>query len=135
MARQLVLLLPTVAICVVMLSFAFAAEDSATLLLKLRSRAAAPGEKPVLPTEKVANWDPKKTAIIVCDMWDDHWCKSAATRVTEIAGPMNEMLKAARKQGVLVIHAPSTCTGFYKDTPQRKRAVNAPFAKAPESWR
>ena len=25
----------------------------------------------------------RKTAIIVCDMWDDHWCKSAARRVGE----------------------------------------------------
>ena len=132
MARQLLLLLPIVAISVVMLSFALAAEDTATLQLKLRSRATAPGEKPVPPAEKVANWNPKKTAIIVCDMWDDHWCKSAATRVTEIAGPMNEMLKEARKKGVFIIHAPSTCTAFYKDTPQRKRAVTAPFAKAPE---
>ncbi len=54
-------------------------------------------------------WDPKKTAIIVCDMWDDHWCKSAARRVGELAGPMNEMLKQRPGQGVFIIHAPSTC--------------------------
>jgi nicotinamidase-related amidase len=100
--------------------------------LTLRARPAAAGEKPVPATEKKVTWDPKKTAIIVCDMWDQHWCKSAAARVNELAGPMNEMLKAARAKGVLVIHAPSTCTGFYKNTPQRKRALDAPFAKAPE---
>jgi nicotinamidase-related amidase len=44
---------------------------------------------------------------------------------------MNEMLKAARARGVLVVHAPSTCTGFYQDTPQRRRARTAPVAKAP----
>ena len=44
---------------------------------------------------------------------------------------MNEMLKAARAKGVFIIHAPSTCTGFYKDTPQRKLAKEAPFAKTP----
>jgi nicotinamidase-related amidase len=101
------------------------------LELTLRSRAAAPGEKPVPPTEKNASWEPKKTAIIVCDMWDHHWCKSAEARVGELAGPLNEMLKAARAKGVFVIHAPSTCTGFYKDTPQRKRAQTAPFAATP----
>lgn len=101
------------------------------LELTLRSRAAAPGEKPVPPTEKKSSWDPKKTAIIVCDMWDHHWCKSAEARVGELAGPMNEMLKAARAKGVFVIHAPSTCTDFYKDTPQRKRAQTAPFAPTP----
>ena len=46
-------------------------------------------------------WDAKKTAMIVCDMWDDHWCKSAAQRVGELAGPMNEMVKrSARERGV-----------------------------------
>jgi nicotinamidase-related amidase len=83
------------------------------------------------PVEKSVQWDAKKTAIIVCDMWDDHWCKSAARRVGELAGPMNEMLKAARAKGVFIIHAPSTCTDFYKDTPQRKLAQAAPFARTP----
>lgn len=81
--------------------------------------------------EKTAEWESKKTALIVCDMWDDHWCKSAARRVGEMAGPLNEMVKAARARGVFIIHAPSTCTGFYKDTPQRKLALAAPFSKAP----
>ena len=104
-----------------------------TLTVTLRSRAAKPGDPPVAPSETKATWDPKKIAIIVCDMWDDHWCRSAAARVNELAGPMNEMLKAARAKGVFVIHAPSTCTAFYKDTPQRKRAIDAPFTKTPES--
>jgi nicotinamidase-related amidase len=64
-------------------------------------------------------------------MWDDHWCKSAARRVNEMAGPLNEVVKTARARGVFVIHAPSTCTGFYEGTPQRKRAQTAPFSKAP----
>ena len=37
----------------------------------------------------------------------------------------------ARDLGILVIHAPSTCVDFYKDTPQRARARSAPFAKPP----
>jgi nicotinamidase-related amidase len=112
-------------------ALALAMSEPATLTLNLRSRAAAPDRAPVAPTERQAEWDPKKTAIIVCDMWDRHWCKSAEARVGELAGPMNEMLKAARARGVFVIHAPSTCTAFYKDAPQRKRAQNAPFARAP----
>jgi hypothetical protein len=51
-----------------------------TLTVTLRSRAAKPGDPPVAPTETKAAWDPKKTAVIVCDMWDDHWCRSAAAR-------------------------------------------------------
>ena len=128
MARLLALaLLPALAV----LTVAPAADDAPALKLTLRSRVSPPGEPAVAATEKAVAWDPKRTAIIVCDMWDDHWCKSATARVGELAGPMNEMLKAARKQGVFVIHAPSTCTAFYKDTPQRKRAIDAPFATTP----
>jgi len=103
----------------------------APLALTLRSRAAAPGQPAAAAVERKATWDAKKTAIVVCDMWDDHWCKSATARVGELAGPLNDTLKAARAKGVFVIHAPSTCTDFYKDTPQRKRAQTAPFAKTP----
>jgi nicotinamidase-related amidase len=48
-----------------------------------------------------------------------------------MAGPLNDVVKTARGKGVFVIHAPSTCTDFYKDTPQRKRAQSAQFAKTP----
>jgi nicotinamidase-related amidase len=97
------------------------------LKLTLRSRGKADG----VVAERVAEWDPKKTALIVVDMWDDHWCKSAARRVGELAGPMNETLKAARAKGIFIIHAPSSVTDFYKDTPQRKLAQAAPFTKTP----
>lgn len=122
---------PVVFVAVAMMTFAPARPAAGSLELKLRSRTAAPGQAAVPATERIAAWDPKKTAIIVCDMWDHHWCKSAEARVGELAGPLNEMLKAARAKGVFVIHAPSTCTNFYKDAPQRKRARNAPFAKTP----
>jgi nicotinamidase-related amidase len=81
--------------------------------------------------EKKATWDPKKTAVIICDMWDDHWCKSASRRVGELAGPMNDVVKAARTKGMFVIHAPSSVVNSYKDAPQRKRAQSAPFVKTP----
>lgn len=98
------------------------------LQLHLRSRSA-PTRGEITVSEKPAAWDPGKTALIICDMWDDHWCKSAARRVVEMAGPLNEMVKQARARGVFIIHAPSSVTAFYKDTPQRRRAQSAPFAK------
>ena len=129
MLRLSLLLFP-----VLILSFLTIPEGASTaepsLQLNLRSRPGTHG-KEAPAAEKKSDWDPKKTAIIVCDMWDDHWCKSAAQRVTEMAGPMNDMLKTARSRGIFIIHAPSTCTAFYKDTPQRKRAQTAPFAKTP----
>ncbi len=79
--------------------------------------------------ESTVEWIPHKTALIICDMWDNHWCQGAARRVEELAGPMNKVVQEARRRGVLIIHAPSTTVDFYKDTPQRKRAQNAKFVK------
>ena len=105
---------------------------NAPLRLDLRSQVKSADSPNTFATvETRADWDPKKTAIIICDMWDDHWCKSAAKRVAELATPMNEVVKAARAKGVFVIHSPSSVVDFYKDTPQRKRAQSAPFVKPP----
>jgi nicotinamidase-related amidase len=83
--------------------------------------------------EREVHWDPRKTALIVCDMWDGHWCRGAAARVVEMAGPVNKAVQAARQRGILIIHAPSTTVDFYRGTQQRRRAQEAPFAmtKAP----
>ena len=104
---------------------AIAGEDS--LQLNFRSRAKTDGAV----AERKAVWEPKKTALIICDMWDDHWCKSAARRVGEMAEPLNDVVKVARARGVFIIHAPSTCTGFYDGTPQRERARTARFSSTP----
>jgi nicotinamidase-related amidase len=100
-----------------------------TLELNLRSRVKTADRFTVV--EKKVQWEPKKTALIICDMWDDHWCKSATRRVGEMAGPLNEVVKTARARGVLVIHAPSTCARYYDGTQQRKRAQAAKFSKSP----
>src|SRR5436190_22953438 len=110
-------------------SAAKAAEGA--LELNLRSRAKAAGRDRFAVAERKVAWEPKKTALIICDMWDDHWCKSAARRVAEMAGPLNDVAKAARSRGVLIIHGPRSVTASYKDTPQRKLAREAPFARTP----
>src|SRR5437764_906072 len=61
-----------------------------------------------------------QTAILICDMWDDHWCKGASRRVGELADRMDPVLAQARKLGILIIHSPSDTMDFYKDSPQRK---------------
>jgi nicotinamidase-related amidase len=72
---------------------------------------------------RIENWNPKQTAIIICDMWDKHWCNDATARVVEIAPAMNETLTIARNKGVKIVHAPSDCISFYKDRPARKAAA------------
>src|SRR5262249_25445593 len=112
--------------------FVLAAEDKGKLKLRLRTVSRRPpGSAAGRYNIKDETWEAKKTALFICDVWDDHWCKSAAGRVGERVGPLNEVVKELRKRGVLIVHAPSSVVDFYKDTPQRKRAKEAPFAKTP----
>src|SRR3954470_9443738 len=59
--------------------------------------------------------DPAKSAVVVCDMWDDHWCKSAAARCAELAKQTEPVLKACRDAGMTIVHCPSDTMAFYKD--------------------
>src|SRR5262249_25258281 len=56
--------------------------------------------------------EPTKTAVVVCDMWDDHWCKKASERCAELAKKAEPVLKACREKGMTIIHCPSDCTKF-----------------------
>lgn len=78
--------------------------------------------------EKSEQWSPSETAVIVCDVWDSHHCLNAVRRVEEMAPRMNRVLESARKQGMLIIHAPSSCMAPYENHPARKRAREAPAA-------
>ena len=68
-------------------------------------------------------WKPAETAIIICDMWDKHWCDDASARVTEIAPEMNKVIAIAREKGVKIVHAPSDCMDYYANYPGRKEAM------------
>ena len=71
-------------------------------------------------------WQPEQTALIICDMWNKHWCPNATERVGELAPVMNEVVKIAREMGVFIIHAPSDVVDFYAGHPARQRAIQAP---------
>jgi nicotinamidase-related amidase len=103
------------------------AGDDAGLRLKLRARAENGGPA---TSEKEETWNPKQTAIIVCDMWDSHHCLNAVRREGEMAPTMERVLKAARDRGVVIIHAPSECMAAYKDHPARKHAIETPRSKS-----
>lgn len=97
--------------------------EETPLSLTLQSRS--PTNQAKLTKEA---WLPSRTAIIVCDMWDLHHCKNAVVREGEMAPRMNEVLEKARAQGVLIIHAPSSCMKPYEGSPARERAKAAPKA-------
>lgn len=72
------------------------------------------------------NWDPAKTAVIVCDVWDSHHSINAVRRVEEMAPRIDQFVRQARESGATIIHAPSDCMESYVDHPARKRAVALP---------
>ncbi len=105
----------------------FSRARAETLTLHTRSREeTAKGNGDWEPMASTVQWDADKTAIIICDMWNQHWCKGATARVAEMAPRMNEVLKAARSRGVLIIHCPSDTMKYYENFPQRKVAEAAP---------
>jgi nicotinamidase-related amidase len=74
-------------------------------------------------TEESVRWDPRKTAIIVCDVWDYHHCLNAVRRLDQFAPRLDGLLTAARERGAVIIHAPSDCMEAYAEHPARRRAM------------
>ncbi|MEX2137689.1 MAG: ThuA domain-containing protein [Pirellulales bacterium] len=112
-----------------------AAENNQNVLtLTLRSRTASDSNGDSFRvTFTPAEWRADQTAIIICDMWDKHWCPTASARVAEIAPRIDRFAAACRERGALVVHAPSECMDFYADHAARKRAAAiAKVANLPE---
>jgi nicotinamidase-related amidase len=109
-----------------------------TLQLKLRQRPEMPaGSGRHQAVEREAEWQTAETAIIICDVWDDIYCKLAAQRIGVMAPIMNRVVSAARERGVMIIHAPSGTMDVYADTPYRRRMQQAAKAEPPvpiASW-
>ena len=76
-------------------------------------------------------WPPSESCLLVCDVWDRHWCPTASARVAELALSIDLAVKAARKAGFLIVHAPANCMEFYEGTEMRNRAREAPLATPP----
>ena len=108
-----------------LISSALMAEDPLHLTARVRTETA-PESGMWHSTFRPFDWAPRETCIVVCDMWDNHWCQPSAARVAELAPEMNKVLITARNRGVFIIHCPSDTMDFYRDTPQRKLAQAAP---------
>jgi nicotinamidase-related amidase len=108
-----------------------AAEPAAKpIQLNLQSREQLPGgewELRVSERELV----PSETAILICDLWDKHWCQSASRRTGELAEKLAPLIESARARGVRIIHAPSDTIDFYKDSAARLKILAAPAATPP----
>jgi nicotinamidase-related amidase/type 1 glutamine amidotransferase len=114
-------------LCGLLCGLALVVAQAEPLALHTRSRTeTAKDSGQWQSVETTVQWEPRKTAIVVCDMWNQHWCQGATARVTEMAPRMNEVLQAARRRGVFIIHCPSDTLKYYEGTPQRKLAEAAP---------
>jgi len=107
-------------------------EKPGVFRLNLRSRVEEPkgsGQWKEVVTAK--ELPVAETAILLCDVWDVHWCKGANERLAKMLPRMSEVVQFARSKGVQIIHAPSDTMKFYEGTPQRKRAQAAPKVAPP----
>lgn len=110
------------------------AEAGPHMRLPLRKRIQPYGASDIWAEASfVQDLGPAKTAIVVTDMWDKHWCRGATERVAKIAVRMEPLLQKARAAGILIIHAPSETMDFYRDSEGRKLARSAPPSDPPET--
>jgi hypothetical protein len=94
--------------------------------LRISLQQRLPSNLEQVETQCIASlqsWKASETAIIVCDMWDKHWCDISTARFAELAVALNPVLEAARAKGVKIVHAPSACMDYYKDYPGRIEAM------------
>jgi len=104
-----------------------------TLKLNLRSRVQAfKGSDEWQEVAIQKEFPVAETAILLCDVWDKHWCKGANERLAPMLPRMSEVVRFGRDHGVQIIHAPSDTMGFYEGTPQRRRAQAAPLVQPPK---
>ena len=82
---------------------------------------------------RAATWPVEETALVIVDMWDNHWSRGAVERVNMLAPRINTVAQAARVRGVQIIHAPSDVINFYNEHPARTRILNLPPVSPPVS--
>jgi nicotinamidase-related amidase len=119
----------TIAAAILATQTALMAADDGTFDLVLRRRVAdttAPDGDRVLTSP--ASWSAAETAMIVCDVWDEHHSRNAVRRLEAFAPRLDAVVAEARRRGATIIHAPSDCMDAYEGHPARARAVAAPPA-------
>lgn len=83
------------------------------------------------PVIQSVSWQPSETALLICDMWDQHWSRGAMLREAAMLPRFVRTIAAARAQGALIIHAPSNTLEFYAGAPVLERATSVPQVAPP----
>jgi nicotinamidase-related amidase len=113
-------------------AMAVSAEDGVGHLT-LRSRVQLfKGSNQWSPVQLDYPFQPGKSALIVCDMWDKHWCSGANERLAPLVKRLEPVLEMARRKGIIIVHAPSETMAYYAEAPQRKRMLTLPIFAPPK---
>lgn len=86
------------------------------------------GWQAAITTKRV---DATRVALLLCDVWDNHWSRGARERLDRLLPRMAAVVARVRDQGGLIIHAPSDTMDFYVDAPARIRAQAVPLVEPP----
>lgn len=106
------------------------ADEGKMVRVTLRTADARPGADILKPVDL----DPRKTAIVVVDMWTQHFCPGFTNEARKIIPPLNETLAACRKLGMQVVFASSgDDLKRWADKPQRLNVTKLPQHKMPAS--
>lgn len=84
-----------------------------------------------------------ETALLLCDVWDNHWSRAAFERLEAMVPRMNEVVNSLRSRGVQIIHAPAGVLASYVKTEAYKKVSEVSGAEPekvveldlpPRSW-
>ena len=101
-----------------------AAQCEAVASVKLTlQRRTADDKHDVRIVTREESVEPARAAVVVVDMWNQHWCKTLSARTAALVGRMNRALAAARKLGMPVVFMPSDTMATYTAHPARKAAA------------
>ena len=101
--------------------------EPSQLNLTFQTRDPVTG-KIILTTEEV---DPRHVGVMVVDVWNYHWCKTATMRAGAFVPRMNKALAAARALGMTVMLCPSDVVDNYVGYPQREAIFALPEFPVP----
>jgi nicotinamidase-related amidase len=112
-------------------------DDAPPLVVRLRTQRLvqnASGYTAWQVGEEQRALDPRKTALVLCDVWDCHTCRGAEERLEQLLPRMQQVVTTMRQRGALIVHAPSDTRDFdelYGGTPARKRVFDCPSIAPP----
>jgi hypothetical protein len=99
-----------------------------TIVLDLQRRDPQTG---ALTVESTAI-DVSRLGVVVVDIWNWHWCKTAAARVNSFVPRMNGCLDILRAEGATIFVCPTDVVDAYVGLPQRERALDVELLPLPE---